>query len=95
MNGSSKSRRNGLRLTRYILAYLRGIVNGLIEESSLFRSLVLASIVGPGLDNRLIEAGKEVGRIDGELRCRESPGGLLRYLLSRGGVNAVGCRRKP
>jgi hypothetical protein len=32
-----------------------------------------------GLDNRLIEPGEEVGRTDGEVRCRESLGGLLRY----------------
>ena len=32
-----------------------------------------------GLDNRLIEPGEEVGRTEGEVRCQESLGGLLRY----------------
>ena len=32
-----------------------------------------------GLDNRLIEPGEEVGRMDGEVQCQESLGGLLRY----------------
>ena len=32
-----------------------------------------------GLENRLLEPGVEVGRIDGEIRCRESLGGLLKY----------------
>ncbi len=32
-----------------------------------------------GLDNCLLEPGDEVGRMDGEIRCRESLGGLLKY----------------
>jgi hypothetical protein len=32
-----------------------------------------------GLDNRLIEAGEEVGRQVGEVQCREHLGGILRY----------------
>jgi transposase InsO family protein len=32
-----------------------------------------------GLENRLIEAGEEVGRQVGEVQCREHLGGLLRY----------------
>ena len=32
-----------------------------------------------GLDNRLIFPGEQVGRIGGEVRCKESLGGLLRY----------------
>jgi transposase InsO family protein len=32
-----------------------------------------------GLKNRIIEPGQEVGRIDGEVQCRERLGGLLRY----------------
>ena len=32
-----------------------------------------------GLDNRLIEPGTEVGQTDGEVRCQESLGGVLRY----------------
>jgi putative transposase len=32
-----------------------------------------------GLDNRLIEAGEEVGPSVGEIQCRERLGGLLRY----------------
>ena len=32
-----------------------------------------------GLDNRVIDPGKEVGRRAGELLCRERLGGLLRY----------------
>lgn len=32
-----------------------------------------------GLDNRLIEPGEEVGCIEGDVQCRESLGGLLRY----------------
>jgi transposase InsO family protein len=32
-----------------------------------------------GLGNRLIEAGEEVGRVSGNLRCRERLGGLLTY----------------
>ena len=32
-----------------------------------------------GLDNRLIEAGEEVGRKGGEIQRREQLGGLLRY----------------
>ena len=32
-----------------------------------------------GLDNRLIDRGEEVGRIAGEVECRERLGGILRY----------------
>jgi hypothetical protein len=32
-----------------------------------------------GLDNRLIEAGEEVGQSVGDVQCRERLGGLLRY----------------
>ena len=32
-----------------------------------------------GLANRIIDAGDEVGRKDGELSCRPRLGGLLRY----------------
>ncbi len=32
-----------------------------------------------GLDNKIIEPGDEVGREDGEIKCRERLGGLLRY----------------
>ncbi len=32
-----------------------------------------------GLDNRLIEPADEVGQTDGEVRCQESLGGVLRY----------------
>ena len=32
-----------------------------------------------GLGNRIIDAGTEVGRTQGELQCRERLGGLLRY----------------
>jgi len=32
-----------------------------------------------GLENRLIEAGEEVGRKAGGIQCREHLGGLLRY----------------
>jgi len=32
-----------------------------------------------GLANRLIDAGEEVGRIAGDVQCRERLGGLLRY----------------
>jgi putative transposase len=32
-----------------------------------------------GLENRLIEAGEEVGRKEGDVQCREHLGGILRY----------------
>jgi transposase InsO family protein len=32
-----------------------------------------------GLGNRLIEPGEEVGRLTGEVVCREPVGGMLRY----------------
>jgi hypothetical protein len=32
-----------------------------------------------GLDNRLIDPDEEVGRIAGEVECRERLGGILRY----------------
>lgn len=32
-----------------------------------------------GLGNCLIASGEEVGRIDGNIRCRQRLGGLLRY----------------
>ena len=32
-----------------------------------------------GLGNRIIEAGDEVGRDAGDVRCRERLGGMLRY----------------
>jgi len=32
-----------------------------------------------GVDNRLIDPGEEVGRIAGEVECRERLGGILRY----------------
>ena len=32
-----------------------------------------------GLNNRLIEAGPEVGRVTGNVNCRERLGGMLRY----------------
>jgi hypothetical protein len=31
------------------------------------------------LENRLIEPGNEVGRAVGMIRCRQHPGGMLRY----------------
>jgi hypothetical protein len=31
------------------------------------------------LGNRLIDAGAEVGRSDGDVHCRERLGGILRY----------------
>jgi hypothetical protein len=32
-----------------------------------------------GLGNRIIDPADEVGRVEGELECREHLGGLLRY----------------
>jgi hypothetical protein len=32
-----------------------------------------------GLENRLLEAGEEVARKEGEVQCREHLGGILRY----------------
>ena len=32
-----------------------------------------------GLDNRLIDPGENVGRIGGDVECRERLGGILRY----------------
>lgn len=32
-----------------------------------------------GLDNRIIEPGPEVGRTDGDIKCEETLGGLLKY----------------
>jgi hypothetical protein len=32
-----------------------------------------------GLGNRLIEPGKEVGRVNGQVRSHERVGGLLKY----------------
>ncbi len=32
-----------------------------------------------GLDNQLIEPGKEVGQVAGKIECRERLGGLLQY----------------
>jgi len=32
-----------------------------------------------GLGNRLIEPGEEVGRLTGDVVCRERVGGMLRY----------------
>ena len=32
-----------------------------------------------GLGNRLIDPGEEVGRIAGDVACRERLGGILRY----------------
>ncbi len=32
-----------------------------------------------GLGNRIIDAGPEVGRTQGEVQCRERLGGLLQY----------------
>ncbi len=32
-----------------------------------------------GLDNKIIEPSGEVGRIEGEVNCRERLGGLLHY----------------
>ena len=32
-----------------------------------------------GLDNELIQPGESVGKAEGEIRCRERLGGLLRY----------------
>jgi hypothetical protein len=32
-----------------------------------------------GLDNRLIEPGNEVGRVEGKVACRNRLGGMLRY----------------
>jgi hypothetical protein len=32
-----------------------------------------------GLNNQLLQPGKEVGRIVGDVTCRERPGGMLRY----------------
>ena len=32
-----------------------------------------------GLDNRVIDASEEVGRVAGKIECRQRLGGLLRY----------------
>jgi putative transposase len=32
-----------------------------------------------GLGNRIIDPGSEVGKEDGDVRCRERLGGMLRY----------------
>ena len=32
-----------------------------------------------GLGNRIIDPGGEVGKEDGDVRCRERLGGMLRY----------------
>jgi len=32
-----------------------------------------------GLNNQLLQAGNEVGRIAGDVACRERLGGMLRY----------------
>ena len=32
-----------------------------------------------GMENRIIEAGQEVGRASGHIACRERLGGVLRY----------------
>jgi putative transposase len=32
-----------------------------------------------GLNNRLIEPGNEIGHINGQIKCRERLGGMLRY----------------
>ena len=32
-----------------------------------------------GLDNRILESGREVGQLQGEIRCHERLGGMLRY----------------
>ena len=32
-----------------------------------------------GLDNRLIEPGSDVGTADGQVKCRDRLGGMLRY----------------
>ena len=32
-----------------------------------------------GLGNQLIQPGESVGKADGEIRCRERLGGMLRY----------------
>ena len=32
-----------------------------------------------GLDNRILEPGREVGQLQGEIRCHERLGGMLRY----------------
>ena len=36
-----------------------------------------------GLGNRLINPGEEVGRVQGDIECRERLGGLLRYYFYR------------
>ena len=38
-----------------------------------------------GLDNRIIDAGNEIGRTSGELQCRERLGGMFRYYYREAG----------
>jgi len=48
-----------------------------------------------GLDNRLIDPGEEVGRIAGEVECRERLGGILRYLLpAQSGLTSSDAQRR-
>lgn len=38
-----------------------------------------------GIDNRILGAGDEVGQLEGEARCRQRLGGMLRYYYREAG----------
>ena len=47
-----------------------------------------------GVDNRLIDPGEEVGRIAGEVECRERLGGILRYYHRKAAWPSLPCDDK-
>jgi transposase InsO family protein len=78
-------------LNPHLERFLRSLKEECLERMILFGERSLWKAVGQflmhyhrernhqGLGNRLIEAGAEVGQINGKVQCRERLGGLLRY----------------
>ncbi len=60
------------RQQQEVIEYLRTEIQQFLEHYHAERN-------HPGLDNQILKPGHEVGRGEGQVRCRERLGGLLRY----------------
>ena len=78
-------------LSPHIERFMRTIKDGCLDLMIFFGEKSLRNAISEflphyhgernhqGLDNEIIEPGKEVGRADGKIECRERLGGMLRY----------------
>ena len=78
-------------LNPHLERFMRSVKEEALERMIFFGEKMLRTAVGQflehyhgernhqGLDNKIIEPDDEVGRENGEIKCRERLGGLLRY----------------